>query len=176
MSEENKVNADTIRLLRAVVKLSSALNEFDSIMYESKYFKFNFKRVSSNWAKLIQIHTDSLMRSLVEEDDKTFVDVYTQFEESIKDVDAGTKDRTDLVIFYAKLKSAMNDVEEMEENRFSFYPMFIHKYTSDVITQVDKQYKGIIDIKDANGHGIDYIVNYLDNLGKKIMYYGEQQA
>jgi hypothetical protein len=64
----------------------------------------------------------------------------------------------------------------MEENRFTFYPMFIHKYTSDVITQVDKQYKGIIDIKDANGHGIDYIVNYLDNLGKKIMYYGEKES
>jgi hypothetical protein len=170
------LNLDTVKLLRAVVKISSALNEYDSLMYESKYFKQRFKIEASKWAMLMQLHTDDLMKSLANEDDKLLVEVYSQIENSTKEINAGTDDKTYLVVFYAKLCSALNDIEQMGEYKNTFYPLFIKKYTQDVVTQITKQYRAIIDIKDKDGNGSDYIIKYLDELGSKIMYYGKQDS
>lgn len=174
MSEE-KLEVDTVKLLRAVMKISSALNDYDDIVFQGKYFKYKFKVIGDKWCKSMLLHTDTLMKSLNEEDDKLLMEVYTSIDKSTDQVTAGSTEKTSLVLFYAKLKSAMNDINDMKENRYTFYPEFIYRYTNKVINELDNQYKKILETKDESGKSPEDVVSYLDELGKKIMYMGEKQ-
>ena len=40
---------DTVKMIRCVLKISSAFNDLDAIIYEKKYFKFKFKTESEKW-------------------------------------------------------------------------------------------------------------------------------
>lgn len=175
MDAQKELEKDTVTLLRAVIKISSSLNDFDSIVFDSKYYKYKFKVESSKWCRLMLMHTDALMKSLIEEDDKLLVEVYSQIDSSTKNINAGTDEKTSLIVFYSKLKSALWDIEQMEENRNTFYPEFIYHNTKKLVTQIEKQFKSIIDIKDSKGNNTDYIVNYLNELGSAIMYYGKEK-
>jgi hypothetical protein len=172
---DKKLNQDTVKLLRAVMKISSSFNEYDALSFDSKYFKYKFKTEAVKWLKSMQKHTDDLMKSLMEEDDKLLLEVYSIIDDSTQSIDAGTEDRTVLVVFYAKLKSAMNDINQMEENRFTFYPMYIHVYTNKLISQIEKQYKSILEMKDDVGNDCTYVIDYLDKLGEKVMHLGDEK-
>jgi len=71
MEENNdtkELRIDTICLLRAVMKISSALNDIDTIALNKKYYKYKFKKLSSQWVDLIMTHTSELMKSLADDD------------------------------------------------------------------------------------------------------------
>lgn len=176
MEEKKELNEDTVRLLRAVMKISSSFNEYDTLSFDSKYFKFKFKTECVKWLKSMNKHTDELMKSLMEEDDNLLMEVYSRIDKSTEDIDAGSPDKTSLVVFYCKLKSAMNDINSMQKNRNSFYPMYIYYHTSKLIKQIEKQYKAILEVKDAQGNGSQYVIDYLDKLGEMIMFLTEKQG
>jgi len=170
---EQKLEVDTVKLLRAVMKISSALNDYDNIVFQKKYFKYKFKLIGEKWCKSMLLHTDNLMKSLNEEDDELLMEVYTSIDKSTDQVSAGSDEKTSLILFYTKLKSAMNDISEMNENRNTFYPEFIYRYTNKVVKELENQYNSIIQTKDNEGKGPDTVISYLDDLGKKIMHMGE---
>jgi hypothetical protein len=179
MSEEKELQRDTVRLLRAVMKISSALNDYDTIVYEKRYFKYNFKRVSTTWAKAMFIHTAFLMKELAKEDEKLLAEVYTSLDEASKGITAGDESRTALILMYAKLKSALADIDSMEDSRNTFYPMFLHEHTQRVINQANKQYLKLIEIVDKDGNDINHLINFYNDLGVKLMHYskdGEQSG
>jgi hypothetical protein len=68
----------------------------------------------------------------------------------------------------------MNDIDEMKENRNTFYPRFIEIYTSAVIKQMDKQFNAILNTKDAEDRGLDFIINFFDEFGKNIMKFEDK--
>jgi hypothetical protein len=74
-------------------------------------------------------------------------------------------------LFYAKLKSAINDIDQMDEHKSTFYPVFIDLHTKVVIEHIEKQYDSIINMKDVDGKGVEHIIEFFDNLGKSIMTY-----
>lgn len=167
---DNQVNPDTVNLLRAVMKISSALNDLDEIVYRKKYYKFRFKQYSAKWAVFMEMHTKELMKSLLEEDHILLQEIYNSIEESSEGVSAG-KDKTSLILFYAKLKSAMNDIHKMTKERNSFFPMFIETHTQVVIKHLTDQYSSIINMKDVEEKSVDDIIEFFDKLGETIMTY-----
>lgn len=44
MEEKEPSIFDAVKMIRCVLKVSSAFNDLDTIMYEKRYFKHNFKR------------------------------------------------------------------------------------------------------------------------------------
>jgi hypothetical protein len=173
MSEEKELQRDTVKLLRAVMKISSALNDYDTIVYEKRYFKYNFKRVSTTWAKAMFIHTAFLMKELAKEDEKLLAEVYMSLDESSKGITAGDDSRTALVLMYAKLNSVLVDIDSMEDSRNTFYPMFLYEHTKRVIDEVMKQYSKLIEIVDKEGNDINHLINFYNELGVKLMHYSK---
>lgn len=168
MIEDKEVKPDTVELLRSVMKVSSALNDLDEIAYRKKYYKFRFKQYAAKWAVFMEMHTKELMKSLLEEDHSLLQEIYNSIEESSMGITAG-EDKTSLILFYAKVKSAINDINKMTDNRNSFYPIFIETHTQVVIDHIEKQYGDIITMKDVDGKGVDEIIEFFDKLGETIM-------
>lgn len=173
--EEKELNKDTVRLLRAVMKISSALNDYDTIVYEKRYFKYNFKRVSTTWAKATVIHTAFLMKELAKEDEKLLAEVYTSLDEASKGITAGDDSRTALILMYAKLISAMEDIDSMEDSRNTFYPMFLYEHSRLATREAMKQYGKLIEIKDKDGNDIRHLINFYNDLGVKLMHYNKDE-
>lgn len=168
MTEEKEVKSDTVELLRAVMKVSSALNDLDEIVYRKKYYKFRFKQYAAKWSVFMEMHTKELMKSLLEEDHSLLQEIYNSIEESSMGISAGV-DKTSLILFYAKIKSAINDIHKMTENRNTFYPMFIETHTQVVVDHLEKQYGEIFKMKDVDGKGVDEVIEFFDKLGETIM-------
>jgi len=176
MSTDNKeLDKDTVRLLRAVMKISSALNDYDTIVYEKRYFKYNFKRVSTTWAKATVIHTAFLMKELAKEDEKLLAEVYTSLDEASRGITAGDDSRTALILMYAKLFSAMEDIDSMEESRDTFYPMFLYEHSKRATQEMMKQYGKLIEIKDKDGNDVRHLINFYNDLGVKLMHYNKDE-
>jgi hypothetical protein len=165
---DKEVKPDTVELLRAVMKVSSALNDLDEIVYRKKYYKFRFKQYAAKWSVFMEMHTKELMKSLLEEDHSLLQEIYNSIEESSMGITAGEY-KTSLILFYAKIKSAINDINKMTDNRNTFYPMFIETHTQVVVDHLEKQYNDIFKMKDVDGKGVEYIVDFFDNLGETIM-------
>lgn len=172
MTEEQpkELNLDTVHLLRSVMKISSALNDLDAIVDQKKYYKFKFKKESDRWANM-ELHTAQLMSSLIEEDSKLLMEIYNSIEESTNKVQMDTPEKTSLIIFYAKLSSALDDINKMDKNRNSFYPRFIEIYTTNVLNEIRKQYNSILNVVDSEGRQISFIVDFFNNFGETIMRY-----
>jgi hypothetical protein len=170
MSEEKQIKLDTIHLLRAVMKVSSALNDLDEVVYRKKYYKFRFKQYAAKWAVLMEMHTKELMKSLLEEDHALLQEIYNSIEDGSTGINAG-EDKTSLILFYAKLKSAINDINKMDEHKGTFYPVFIDLHTKVVIEHMEKQYGDIINMKDVDDKGVEEIIKFFDSLGETIMTY-----
>lgn len=171
--EKEEIQYDTVHLLRGVMKISSALVDLDEIIDNGKYYRFRFKKEVERWAKFMELHTAQLMSSLVEEDSTLLMDIYNALDGSTSKVQI-SPEKTPLVIFYCKIKSAMNDINEMKDNRNTFYPRFIEIYTNAVINQMEKQFNAILTTKDAEDRGLDFIINFFDDFGKNIMKFEDK--
>lgn len=159
---------DTVFLLRAVVKISSALVYLDSIIDQEKYYKYGFKRESRRWASTIEVHTSELMKTLAQENSQLLTEVYGIIESSLDKVQLSTPEQTSLFCYYVMLKSAVNDISKMEDKSL-VYAMVIDIVTKKVINQIGKQYLSIIETKDSSGNDFMYLVDFLDGLGEKVM-------
>ena len=175
MSEEKELEIDTVNLLRAVMKISSALNNLDELVYNKKYIKYGVKKAVDDWSNMISKHTNDLMKSLVEEDNVLLDDIYASFDAmdtSVQSDDINPSKRH-LILFYVKLSGAINDIESMQNNRNSIYPTIIFFFTKNVIDQIDKQYTFLKELSDSDGKTINDLIGFIDETGTKIMHYGE---
>jgi hypothetical protein len=159
---------DTVFLLRSVVKISSALVYLDSIIDQEKYYKYGFKRESRRWASTIEVHTSELMNVLAQENSELLMEVYEIIEGSLNKVQLSTPEQTALFCYYVMLKSAVNDISKMEDKSL-VYAMVIDIVTKKVINQMGKQYLSIINTKDSDGRDFMHLVDFLDDLGEKVM-------
>ena len=172
--EQKELNVDTVHLLRSVMKVSSALNDIDEISFRKKYYKFKFKVEAERWTKYMEMHTAQIMSNLIEEDSELLQEIYNTIEESTSKVQLDTPEKTSLAIFYCKLKSCLYDLEQIQDHKDSFYPKFIEFHTRRVVKELDKQYKSILNTVDEEGRDLNFIIDFFNNLGAKIMRYENQ--
>lgn len=172
MSEETKeFNADVVSLLRAVMKISSALNNLDTLNHDKKYIKFELKLAVNDWYNAVSITTDTLMKSLVAENDGLFMEIYNSLDELDGRIEMKNAKKRELIIFYIKLKSSMNDLNQIVNSNWMDY--IIRMHTKIVVKKIEDMYSLIINISDANGVSIDDFVKFYDETGDKIMHTGD---
>jgi hypothetical protein len=159
---------DTVYLLRAVMKISIALTILDSIIDMEKYYKYGFKREARRWSSVIEIHIQELMNTLANEDSKLLMEIYNILEDSLNKVQLSTPEQTSLFCYYVMLKSAINDLNKMEDKNM-VYAKVIYIVTKKVLNQIGKQYLSIVNTKDSEGRDFTYLVEFLDELGEKVM-------
>lgn len=159
---------DTVHLLRAVMKISIALTMLDSIIDMEKYYKYGFKRESRRWSSVIETHIKELMNTLANEDSKLLMEIYIIIEDSLDKVQLSSPEQTSLFCYYVMLKSAINDIDKMEDKSM-VYAKVIYIVTKKVLNQMGKQYLSIINTKDSDGKDFMHLVDFLDDLGEKVM-------
>lgn len=119
------------------------------------------------WMAGFQVFTGNLMRSLVDIDSSLLEKLYNSFEDNGIMITAKNQNRVALVMFYVKLKSAMQDLEEIEDRTQIFPAPILYKFTSDVLTQMDKQYPDIKNMTDEGGMSINKLIEHYNDAGKK---------
>jgi len=166
MKETEEIATDYLPIVRAMVKMSSALSVADDIV-DGKYYKFNFKRKFREWMEIFEVTSEPLMKAFMEDGETALQEAYTRFlkltERVVKD-----SDRTNLILFYCKLKSAYKDLDEITFEDGGLYTFIIKKQTSKVLIAIEKQYGDIFTVKDEDGDGIDAIIGNYDHLGKSM--------
>lgn len=161
---------DTVKMIRCVLKISSAFNDLDEIIYNKKYFKFNFKKESRKWLEVMESHTKSMMDGMSSENPEILGDLYASFEESLLKVQLDKEEKEPLIRFYVKLKSCLNDIESMDEGKKRLAPIIIKIMTEPVVYWIEKQYQSILSIVDKNGTDVHKLIEFLDNFGESIAY------
>jgi hypothetical protein len=172
MSEEvNEIKAEYVSnympIVRGMIKMSSALNEADAVM-EGKYYKFKFKQRFREWMEIFEMSSKKLVSAFMEENDEALQEAYTRFLEFTKDVKVKDSDRTDLILLYCKLKSAFNDLDEVEFQDGGMMTYVIREQTLKVLTAIENQYRDIFNVRDVDGNSIQLIIDQYDELGKKM--------
>jgi hypothetical protein len=170
MKQETPSMLDTVKMIRCVLKISSAFNDLDSIIYEKKYFKYNFKKEARKWLEVMESHTKSMMDGMNTENPEILDDLYKSFEESLLKVQLDKEEKEPLIRFYIKLKSCLNDIESMEEGKQRLAPIIIKLMTEPVVYWIEKQYIKIINTVDKNGMYVYELIDFLDNFGQSVAY------
>jgi hypothetical protein len=129
--------SDTVKMIRCVLKVSSAFNDMDQIVSDKDYYKFDFKRKSRDWLKIMEIHTKQIMDDLAKENTDLLSDLYTAFEESLENISIPNPKREPLVRYYIKLRSCLNDIESMDEAKDRISPLIIKIMTLPVLDTLE---------------------------------------
>ena len=161
---------DTVKMIRCVLKVSSAFNDMDEIISDKTYFKFDFKRRSRDWLMIMESHTKQIMDGLAEENADLLSDLYTAFEKSLETISISNQKREPLLRYYIKLRSCLNDIESMGEAKDRVSPLIIKIMTLPVLDNLEKQYPDILTLVDKNGKTTIELIDFLDNFGQSVAY------
>ena len=169
MSEEGIITSEHapnyMPIVRGMIKMSSALNEADEVM-NSKYYKFNFKIQFRTWIEVFEESSKRLMEEFMAENGDALQDAYIRFLEFTKDIKIKDEERTNLVLLYCKLKSCLNDFEEVPIMDGGVVTLVIRIQTTKIIKAIEKQYKSILEVLDYDKNSIQTIIDEYDKLGK----------
>jgi hypothetical protein len=167
--------SDTVKMIRCVLKVSSAFNDMDSIISDKTYFKFDFKRKSRDWLIIMESHTKQIMDGLAKENTDLLSDLYTAFEESLESITIPNQEREPLLRLYIKLRSCLNDIESMGEAKDRVSPLVIKIMTMPVLFTLEKQYPDILTLVDKNGKTTIELIDFLDNFGESVAYLEDER-
>lgn len=167
--------SDTVKMIRCVLKVSSAFNDMDEIISDKTYFKFDFKIRSRDWLIVMESHTKQIMDGLAEENTDLLSDLYTAFEKSLESISIPNQKREPLLRFYIKLRSCLNDIESMEEAKDRVSPLVIKIMTLPVLSALEKQYSDILTLVDKNGKTSIELIDFLDNFGQSVAYLEDER-
>ena len=171
--DKQQTERDTINLVRATIKVSSALNNLKELVFFKKYIRFGLKKETDAWRLMVSTHMQPLMDGIIDQEDKLIASIYSSFD-SVDDsilTDEENLDKRQLILFYAKLISAINDLSYMSSSDLNIYPIIINDFTAKVIKQIDKQYPFVKNIKDENESTINDLIAYIDKCGFNILKY-----
>jgi hypothetical protein len=170
MTEER---VDYLPAVRAIVKMSSSLNEAD-LVEMGKYFKFRFKKLFKEWMTLYETASKPLMDEFMKDNEKALQDAYVAFDDYSGTIRLKDDEKTDLVVFYCKIRSSLNDLSEFNMGR-SFIVYVLNRRAWKMIEELEKQYGFIHGIRDADGDSIQTIISEYDRLGKAMFINKEEE-
>mgnify|MGYP003639741494 CR=1 FL=1 len=162
MSKENKI--DFIPIVRAIVKLSSALSDADTVI-EGKYYKFGLKKTLNQWVDKIEKATKPFMGKFLENSEEALQAAYDRFLELTEDLNIKDEDKTALILLYCKAKSSLNDMEKLTFEEGGMITHILVKYTTEMLKSIEGQYGDIFEIRDSDGKSIQAIIEGYDELG-----------
>jgi len=164
---------DTIRVVRVALKCADALVDFDVINdlvedKKAKYMKHDLKKPFQYSGHVIELFSSEFLKKFVQADQNTQMELQQIFREFSLKIKFMNEEMTALVLYYAKLKSILVDIHELEYN--DPYISYLKKICLEFTDKLASKYSTILKRTDTDGHGVQYIINGLNKLGKTIMY------
>ena len=108
-----KIDFNTLRLVRALVKLASAVTDIDELSVHDK-FKHQVKKDLNAWQEWIEKYTEDSMVKLTKADDSMLLDLITMYDDFDKRFFVQDAYVTRMLLLLAKVNSAIRDIEQME--------------------------------------------------------------
>jgi|Laugrespbdmm15sn_2_1035079.scaffolds.fasta_scaffold41122_1 hypothetical protein len=159
------VENNTIVLVRALVKLSSAIYDIDCMIPSPKH-KFQLKKDLEVFQVWLLDYTKEPILNLSTADSELLLDLINLFEEYEKTIFIRTEYFTRVNLFLAKCYSALNDLKQLDH----IYSTYVIELTEKLEFILNKPYfKHYKDYQDDNGGTFNNIVEFMDNKGKTII-------
>lgn len=108
-----KIDFNTLRLVRALVKLSSAVTDIDELKEHGK-FKHQVKKDLNAWQEWVENYTKDSMMKLTKADDDMLLSLITMYDDFDERFFVQDPYVTRMLLFLAKVNSALRDIEQME--------------------------------------------------------------
>lgn len=156
---------NTIILVRALVKLSSAIYDIDCMIPSPKH-KFQLKKDLSQFQVWLEEYIKGPISNLNNADEELLLDLINLFEEYEQTVFIKTEYFTRVNLFLAKCSSALEDLKELDHTHSTYVYELIDKLN---VILNKKYFKHYIDYSDENGEGFNKIVNFMNTKGKTII-------
>jgi hypothetical protein len=173
INPEDISREDTIRLVRIAIKCADLLENYDTLEWyykekKSKYIKHEVKKPFERLGPGLDKFSGAFLKPFVTADQNTQMELQQSFLSYSKSIWFKTEEMTALVLLYAKVSSVYADLIEME---FEDIPLsYIKTLCKEFIDAVKNKYKTVFNTTDADGNGVENIIESLNILGKKIMY------
>lgn len=161
MTTEN----NTIILVRALVKLSSAIYDIDCMIPSPKH-KFQLKKDLTEFQIWLEDYIKGPISNLNNADEELLLDLINLFEEYEQTVFIKTEYFTRVNLFLAKCSSALEDLKDLAHT----HSTYVYELITKLQTLLNKNYfKHYIDYSDESGKGFNTIVNFMNQKGKTII-------
>jgi|688.fasta_scaffold124117_4 hypothetical protein len=164
---------DTIRIVRVALKCADALIDFDVVndLIEDKsvkYVKHGLKKDFLKSGYVVELFSSEFLTHFVKEDENTQMELQKIFREFSEKIKFMNEEMTALVLYYSKLKSIIDDLNELKYN--DPYISYLLETCLLFTKHLGTKYKTILERTDREGHGVEDIIKGLNKLGKTIMY------
>jgi hypothetical protein len=108
-----KVDFNTLLLVRALVKLTSAVTDIDELR-EHDRFKYQVKKDLNAWQMWVEEYTKDAMIKLTKADDTMLLDLIDMYDDFDKRFLMQDEYIAKMLLFLAKVNSALRDIEQMK--------------------------------------------------------------
>lgn len=169
--ETKELNQDTVHLLRALIKCSSAISNADDII-DSSVYKGNLKHLLPGWLIKYENHTKETMAMLTHSDHELLPVMIKHIEDLNDDVFIYNEERTNLFLFLVKIKSALIDLENIgistvRDNTF-MQPLYV--MLERMISCIEGQYHYLkkIDVEGRNAY--ELTIGIINDMGKHLAF------
>jgi hypothetical protein len=160
-----EINNNTVRLVRALVKLSSALYNIDDLKIDSRY-KYKLKQDLENWQPWLEGYIDGPMTAFANADMNTLSSLIEMFDDYNKKIFIKDDFNTGINLFLAKTASALYDISTLEPP----YQNYMSNIRQKITKLLEQGYfKAYTNYEDANGKTFKDIVQSMNDLGDKII-------
>ena len=161
MTTEN----NTIILVRALVKLSSAIYDIDCMIPSPKH-KFQLKKDLTEFQIWLEDYIKGPISNLNNADEELLLDLINLFEEYEQTVFIKTEYFTRVNLFLAKCSSALEDLKDLDHT----HSTYVYELITKLQVVLNKNYfKHYIDYLDESGKGFNTIVDFMNQKGKTII-------
>jgi hypothetical protein len=164
---------DTIRIVRITLKCADALVDFDAVNdlirdKKARYVKHDLKKSFAKSGHIVELFSSEFLTHFVKEDENTQMELQQIFRDFSDKIRFVNEELTALILYYAKLKSIINDISELKYN--DVYIDYLLDICLTFTKELYSKYKNILERTDSDGHGVPDIIDGLNKLGKTIMY------
>lgn len=170
-------HADTIRIVRIVIKCSDLLYDFDTLedyikAKKSKYIKHDHKKIFFSLGEYIDKFSSCFLVPFVEDNEESQMELQKMFTEFSAKLSFKTSERTSFILLYAKIYSIVQDLNEMEyvDTMLSGLKDICDEFLEESL----KKNSTILDPDGIQGEYVHAVIQALNDLGKKIMYINKE--
>ena len=159
------IDQNTIKLVRALVKISSAIDNMDEISHANE-FKFSIKKDLPPYQQWLEVFIKQPMDALANADSDTLMELIKIFDEYAGNVYIKNNYCTHINLMLAKLKSALYDLEALDES----YREKVSELISKTYNFSSKGYFKIhINYVDPEGNTFESLIQYMNKAGDHII-------
>ena len=160
-----EINNNTVRLVRALVKLSSALYNIDDLKMDPRY-KYKLKQDLEKWQFWLEGYIDGPMTAFANADINTLSSLIEMFDDYNKKILIKDDFNTSINLFLSKTASALYDISTLEPP----YQNYMSNIRQKITKLLDQGYfKLYTNYEDSNGKTFKDIVQSMNDLGDKII-------